>query len=105
MQQITISGTLVSDAQQCVDKRGRKFVRFTLTCGSADVYGKINYNHYQCVCYIPGYEKAKKGDQLFLTGRFTPSVVLNENKKAELRLDVMVLTISGGYTANERSKK
>lgn len=105
MQLVTLSGTLVNDPQQCVDKRGRKFLRFTLTCGSADIYGKVNFNYYQCVCYVPGYEKTHKGDQVFLTGRFLPSIVLNEYKEAELRLDVMVFTISGGFKASERCKK
>ena len=33
MQQITISGTLLNDAETCIDKKGNSYVRFDVTCG------------------------------------------------------------------------
>lgn len=104
MQQITLSGTLIADATEHVDKNGRKHCRFLLTCGANDAYGRTVYSHYRCICYVNGYEGMKKGDQVFLTGKFLPSLTVDKDGKPYMNLDVMVVTISGGYRANERKK-
>ena len=104
MQQIILSGTLIADATEHIDKNGRKHCRFILTCGETDVYGRTVYIHYNCICYKNGYEGMKKGDQVFITGKFLPSLNLDKDGKAYMNLNVMINTISGGYRANERKK-
>ena len=102
MQQITLSGTLITDAYKFRDKNNREFIRFTVTCGSLDGNGRTVFTHYRCTCYLLGFEGMKKGDQVFLTGRFTPSLDTDVKGKPYMRLDVMVVSISGGYRAYER---
>lgn len=103
MQQITISGTLLSDAETCVDKRGKTFVRLKVTCGDTDINERTQYTHYYCTCYMSGFEKLKKGDQVFLTGKLSAKAVLGTDGKAYLNLNVMVYQASGGYKVVERN--
>lgn len=105
MQQITISGTLFNDAEKCVDKNGRPYVRFVVTCGNDEPEGKREFTHYQCTCYMTGYEAMKKGDQVFVTGKFTAKARMDDKGKTYMNLNVMVHQINGGYRANERVKK
>lgn len=104
MQQIIISGTLLGDAGLFTDKAGKNYVRFVVTCGSTDVYGRTIYSHYRCTCYMSQYSKMKNGDQVFVTGRFSPSISTDEKGKPYMNLDVMVTQITGGYRADERKK-
>lgn len=105
MQQITLSGTLITDASKQRDKSGRNYIRFTLTCSSVNIYGRTEFTHYRCICYVPGYESMKKGDQVFITGKFSASIGKDDKGNAYLNLDVMVTSISGGYRAAERKKE
>lgn len=106
MQVINISGTLVSDSEKCKDRNGRSFSRFTVTCGSNDINGRTVFTHYRCICYVGGYDALKKGDQVFVSGRFSPSVSLNnEGREVITSLNVMVHQITGGYRAVERKDK
>ncbi len=106
MQRITISGTLLGDTACFRDKNDRQFIRFTVTCGSTDIHGRTVFNHYRCTCYITsGYENMKKGDQVFIMGKFLPSIGVDDKGKPYLNLDVMVTDITGGYRATERKKK
>lgn len=100
-----ISGTLLNDAGMFTDKAGKNYVRFTVTCGTSDVFGRTIYSHYRCICYFGGYDKMKKGDQVFLTGRFTPSVILDDKGKPQMNLDVMVTQITRGYEAKDKVGK
>ena len=102
MQQITLSGALITDAFKLKDKNNKDFLRFTLSCASVDNYGRTVFTHYRCTCYIIGFQGLKKGDQVFITGRFTPSIGTDDKGKTYMNLDVMVLSIAGGYRANER---
>lgn len=102
MQQITLSGTLISDASKFKDRNNKEFIKFIVTCGSTDAYGRTIFTHYRCICYVTGYEGMRKGDQVFLTGRFCPSLGTDESGKNYMNLDVMVISISGGYRASER---
>lgn len=105
MQQITISGSLLTDAFTFKDVNNRQYVRFVVSCPNVDKFGRTTFSHYRCTCYILGFQSLKKGDQVFLTGRFTPSIGTDEKGKTYLNLDVLVLSISGGYKADERKNK
>ena len=98
MQSITISGTLLSDAMKCMDRNGRSFTRFTVTCGSEGVNGTIVYTHYRCTCFMSGLESLREGDQVFLSGRFTPSVSIdNEGNDIITELRIFVYQLSVGF--------
>lgn len=105
MEQITISGTLLTKAETDYDKKGRKYTRFTVTCGSEDIHGRTQFTHYRCICYVGGYEKLVQGDQVFLTGRLSASIGTDSFGKNYLNLNVMVHQASGGYRASERKKE
>lgn len=106
MQQITISGTLLNDAEQCKDKNGKYYVRFKVTCGDQDINGRVQFTHYHCTCYLPGFEELKKGDQIFVTGKLSAKAgVSNTDGKAYLNLNVMVYQATGGYKQEEKKTK
>lgn len=100
MEQITIAGKLVSDAETCTDKNGRKYSRFSVSCCSEDIFGRMQYTVYHCTCYVPGYEKKKAKDQVFLTGKFSAKIGFNESGKPKLNLNVFVYQAAGGATVN-----
>ena len=104
MEQITISGTLLTDAETAKDKNGRTFTRFTVTCGSEDIHGRTQFTHYRCVCYVSGYEKLVKGDQVFVTGKLSAKIGVDTTGKNYLNLNIMVYQATGGYKASERNK-
>lgn len=104
MQQVTISGTLLADAEKCVDTNGRTYSRFTVSCGSKGPGGRTEYTQYRCTCYITGYEDCKKGDQIFLTGKLSAKLKTDEKGKVHLNLDVMIHFASGGYKYAERKR-
>ena len=104
MQQITISGTLLTDAENCKDRNGRSFVRFKVTCGDTDVLGRTKYTHYNCTCYMPNFGKLKKGDQVFVTGKLSADIAMDDKGKTYLNLCVMVYQATGGYKIEERNK-
>lgn len=105
MQTITIAGVLANNAEECVDSSSRKYSRFTVTCVNVDKNGRSHYTHYNCVCYVPGYEKLKTNDQVFLTGKFSAELKLNEKGKPYMNLSVMVFQASDGFKAKERITK
>ena len=105
MQQITISGTLLSDVEKGTDKNGRTFLRFTVSCGWNDQDNRTQYTHYRCTCYVGGYEKLKKGDQVFVTGKLTATIGYDDDRNAFLNMDVMVYQINRGYRAVERATR
>ena len=102
MQQITLAGTLLTDATKFRDRRNRDFLRFILTCTSVDSNGRTVFTHYKCICYILSFQELKKGDRVFLTGRFMPSLGQDETGKTYMNLDVLVLTMSGGYRPDKK---
>lgn len=102
MQQITISGTLLSDAVVCTDKNGRQYVRFKVTCGDEDINGRTQFTHYHCTCYPTGFDKLKKGDQVFINGRLSAKISISETGKPYLNLNIMVYQATGGYKMAER---
>lgn len=102
MQQITISGTLLYDAEACTDRNGRSYARFKVTCGDTDMSGRAQFTHYHCTCYLPNFEKLKKGDQVFVTGKLSAKVSLDEKGNPTLNLNIMVYQASGGYKLEER---
>lgn len=99
MEQITLCGTLVEDARSCQDKAGHPYVRFTVGCGRQDQYGRTIYTNYRCTCYVPGYDKLKKGDQVFITGKLSSYLGFGENGKPKVNLDVMIYQVAPGYKA------
>lgn len=106
MQVVNISGTLLTDSETCKDRNGKTFTRFTVTCGSTGANGRTMYTHYRCTCYIGGYSTLKKGDQVFISGLFSPSVSLDNNgHEVYSSLNVLVHQISGGYRAYERKAR
>jgi len=104
MQQITISGTLLSDAETCRDIRGREYTRFKVTCGDTDTAGRVQYTHYHCTCYLSlsSFGRLKKGDQVFVIGRLSAKLAIDEKGTPYLNLNVMVYQASGGYKIEER---
>lgn len=106
MQQITISGTLSNDIERCKDKNGNSYIRFKVACGDTDINGRVQFTHYHCTCYVSGFEDLKKGDQVFVTGKFSAKIT-NSAKDGTpyLNLNVMVYQVSGGYKIQEREKK
>ena len=102
MQQITISGTLLSNAESCSDRTGRKYARFKVTCGDTDLQGRVQFTHYHCTCYLPNYDNLKKGDQVFITGKLSARISFDEDGKPYLNLNVMVFQACGGYKCDER---
>ena len=105
MQVITISGTLLDDAVKCVDKNGRSYTRFKMTCGASEPGGRTVFTHYQCTCYIDGYEKLKKGDQAFVCGKFSARLTTDEKGKQYMNLNVLAFQATGGYKYTERKDK
>ena len=97
MQQITISGTLLNDAETCIDKKGNSYVRFDVTCGESEMNGRKSFTHYHCICYIGGFNELKKGESVFLTGKLNAKISTDKEGKAYLNLNVMVYQASGGY--------
>lgn len=104
MQQITISGTLVSNSESCTDKNGKSFSRFSVVCGSREITGRTKYTYYRCICYVSGYERLKKGDQVFVTGKLNADVAVDSKGQPYLQLNVMVYQASGGFRADERKR-
>ena len=105
MQQITLSGTLITEAFRQVDKKGRPYIRFTLSCGSIMPGDRVEYTHYKCVCYIGGYDRLEKGDQVFVVGKLQASIQYDESQSPSLNLQVMVTNMSGGRRAEDKKKK
>ena len=106
MQVINISGTLLSDSTKCKDRNGRSFTRFTVTCGSEGANGRTVFTHYRCTCYVGGYDFLKKGDQVFVSGRFSPTVTIDKDGNEIITgLNVLVHQITGGYRATERKSR
>lgn len=103
MQQITISGTLLADAEQYKDKNGNNFVRLKVTCGETDMNGRTQFTHYLCTSYLEGFNKLKKGDQVFLTGKLSAKSGIDEKGKPFWSLCVMVYQATGGYKIEERT--
>lgn len=104
MEQVTISGTLLSDSTTGKDKNGRDFTRFTVSCGSKEPSGGVVFTHYRCVSYLKGHESLRKGDQVFLTGSQKVSIWVDQNGKPWINIDVMVYQMTCGYKAEERKK-
>lgn len=104
MEIVTISGTLYDDSSQGRDRNGRDFTRFTVTCGSTDQNGCAVFTHYRCIYYRKGYEKLRKGDQVFLSGSQKVSIWVDQNGKPWINIDVMVQQLSCGYRADERKR-
>lgn len=106
MQQVTISGTLLEDAETLFDKKGLNYTRFTVTCGETESDGRPVFTHYHCVCYIKGYETLKKKDQVFVSGKQTIKILkTKETNEPYPYISVLVTSISRGYTAKERNKR
>ncbi len=105
MEQATISGTLLTDVETCVDVKGRNYSRFTVTCGSKSVNGRTKYTHYQCTSYLSGYEKLKKGDQVFVTGNLSVTEYRDNSGTMKTRLNILVYQMSGGYRAEEKMNR
>ncbi len=105
MQQVTISGTLYSDAETCRDKNGHVYVRFKVTCGDTDINGRVQFTHYHCTCYLPKFDKLKKGDQVFVTGKLSVKLSTNDDGKPYINLNVMVYQASGGYKIEDKNNK
>lgn len=105
MQQITISGTLLEDAVVCTDKNQHTYTRFKVTCGEYDVLNRLQYTIYYCTCYLPNLNNLKKGDQVFVTGKFSAKIITGDDGKPYLRLNVMVLQASGGYKKKDNAEK
>ena len=74
-------------------------------CGSKEITGRMVYTEYKCVCYVNGYEKLRKGDQVFLTGKQSAGIGYDKDGNAVLKLNVMVYQASGGFTAEERKAR
>lgn len=104
MQQITISGTLLEDAEACRDKNSREYVRIKVTCGETDQNGRTQFSTYHCICYNAAYAKMKKGDQVFISGKFTPYVYMDKSGVEKMSLNILVIQITKGYQASERKK-
>ena len=105
MQRVTLSGTLVSDIFRQVDKNGRQYFRFTLSCGALNQYQRMEYTYYMCVSYMRGYEELKKGVQVFLTGKLSASIAYNSDHTPVLSLLVSVTDMTGGQKEENKRKK
>ena len=104
MQHITISGTLLDDAEKCTDKDGRNYIRFSVSCGDSTPGGRTEFTHYNCTCYIMAYEGMRKGDQVFITGRFSPRLRKDDKGRSYMNLNIMVHQINGGRKAADKQK-
>ena len=104
MQQITICGTLISDAESCTDRNGRPYIRFEVNCDDPDITGRTQYTHYHCTCYLNNLDKLKKGDQVFLTGKLMAKLTIGRDGKPYMNLNVMVYQATDGYKIEERKK-
>ncbi len=105
MEQITISGVLDNDSEKCIDANNRPYCRFVASCPYEDKFGRTRYRHYNCICYVSGYDNLKKGDQIFLSGKFSAALLLDEKGKPYMELNIMVYQASDGYKASERKTK
>lgn len=106
MQSIIITGTLLEDAEPGQDKNGLNFTRFTVTCGETGANERAYFTHYKCTCYLKGYDNLKKKDQVTVTGKVTIRISkTKDTNEPYLNINVLVHSISRGYTAEERKKR
>ena len=105
MQMISISGTLLVDAEKCVGRNGVSYIRFDVTCPDQDAYGRTIYTHYHCTCYINGFDQLRKGDQVFISGKFHAKLSVDEKGKPYMNLNIMVYQITAGYRKSSREPK
>lgn len=94
MQTIILSGTLLTDAKKTKDSRGREYISFVLTCITKDAKEDDDYFHTKCICYLMGFEGLKKGDKVFLIGRFVPRIEYDKNNIAKPVLYVTVIAMT-----------
>lgn len=105
MQQVTISGNLLNDAEKCRDKNGNLYSRFDVTCPDTNYAGRTTYTHYHCVCYLAGVEMLKKGDQVFLTGKLNATASVDSKGNAYVNLNIMVFQATVGSKLEDRKKQ
>jgi len=104
MQQVSISGVLNSDSEQCTDVSGRTYLRFTVRCESRDKLSRKYHTYYTCFCYIGGVKDLKKDDQVFVTGKQSVGIKYDKNNSPYPYITVMVYQISQGLKANSKTK-
>ena len=103
MEQCFISGTLLYDAEKCVNVNGTPYVRFTVTCGDEDFDGRTQFTHYMCTTYSMNAARFKKGDQVIVSGHQKIRKIRDEKGNVtDVRISVIVYQVSAGYTAAEK---
>lgn len=93
MQIITITGTIIKEAETCTDKNGKQYVRFKVSSNSEDINGEPKFNHYRCTYYGSDFIKLKKGDQVMLTGQLKAEIKKQESGNVVLDMNIKVAFI------------
>lgn len=101
MEIITITGTIIKEAEICTDKNGKQYVRFKVSSNCEDIYGEPKFNHYCCTYYSSDFFKLKKlkkelkkGHQVMLCGQLKAKVEKKESGNVELNMNINVAFIS-----------
>lgn len=109
MELIQLVGTLVDDPEDCVDKHGRNYTRFTVTCWKHWEGGRTEFTHYSCVMYFDESTKnlspargLKKGDQVIVHGKLSARLRTDTKGKTYMNLNVLVGSLEPGEKAENK---
>ncbi len=96
--QITISGTLLSDAVVRWDKNGKEYVFFQVSCDEKDENGERHSTPYKCSYYSTNLEleEFKKGDPVTICGRFNADIGYSHTGEPCPSLCILVYQINRG---------
>lgn len=93
MQVVSITGRLTSEVEKCQDKNGHFYHRFTVQSQTSDIFGRDLYTIFRCTCYVPGVEQLKKGDKVFMYGKFSVRAFINSQGKPEPICNIMIYQV------------
>lgn len=98
IQQITISGTLLSDAVVRWEKNGKEYVFFQVLCYEKDENGERHSNLFKCSYYSTNLEldEFKKGDSVTISGRFNADIGYFHTGEPYPSLCILVYQITRG---------
>lgn len=96
--QITISGTLLSDAVVRWDKNGKEYVFFQVSCDEKDENGERHSTLYKCSYYSTNLEldEFKKGDSVTICGRLNADIGYSHAGEPYPSLCILVYQINRG---------
>lgn len=92
MQTITITGTVLQDAQSSTDQWGKAFTCILVSCWRKSQIDEPIFTKYRCFVHKKGYEDIRKGDRVCISGELWAGAVIS-NEKPVPSLSVEAKTI------------